>query len=328
MKKFAAIPFAAAALSLCIVGGTNIYLSALPRSAVTALTRVDYRRSVSVTGEIVKRGSKLIKTDMPLVVDEVLISPGENISAGDTVLTVRREETAAKIMQYSKYESLGFFDPSITDYDSLVEAVPQKVVSTYSGTVLGVSASSGGFAAKDSVIATLIGENDLMVSVNISEKLASDVRIGQNAEIMGSGFDGRVYKGVVEDISAVASKEYVGTAQETVVPVKIRICDADSSIKPGFSADVTIFTAQAETVCVLPYEAIDCEDVGNENGNGGEYVYVLSDGIAVKREIGTGRELSEGIEVVSGIDMNEHVLLNRTEIKENSPVRIEDGEDS
>lgn len=315
MNKTFAILGAAALLSGGILCLPTVVIDMLPPAEVTSVQAVEYAESVTATGEIEQRGSRRIVAQMPVIADEVLIKAGDKINAGDVIMTVKREETAAKIMQYSGYETLGYFSEDITSYDELAEAVPQQILSTESGTVMSVACENGGYVAKDSVIALLRGENDLVVNTLVSEKDIASVRIGQRAEITGSGFAGTTYTGYVEDIAAAAEKQYVGSVQQTVVPVKICI-DGGEEVKPGYTARVKIMTSQPQEVRVLPYEAVRQDEEKRE------YVYVFSGGLAVRRDVTTGRELSEGVEIVGGIEESESVLISKDELVEDGYVYV------
>lgn len=316
MKKAMVMMSAAVLISGGILCLPDVVIDMLPASEVTSVRAVEYSEYVTAVGEIEQRDSRRIVADMPVIADEVLIKAGDKISAGDIVMTVKREETAAKIMQYSGYETLGYFSKDITSYDELSAAVPQHILSTESGTVMSVGCENGGYCAKGGVIALLRGDNDLIVNALVSEKDISSVRIGQRAEITGSGFDGVTYSGYVEDIAAAAEKQYSGSVQQTVVPVRICIDGGGEDVKPGYTAKVKIMTSAAQEVRVLPYEAV------RQDEDEREYVYVFSGGLAVRRDITTGRELSEGVEIVDGIEESENVLVSKDELVEDGYVYV------
>ena len=160
-------------------------------------------------------------------------------------------------------------------------------------------------------------KNDVLVKILVNEKDISCVSEGQKAEITGDAFPDKTYSGIVDKIAAVASKQNIGAVQETVVSVNIKFTDADEIIKPGYTADVKILTSEPSELDIVPYEAVNQDDSG-------EFVYVFNSGIAVRKDIETGRELGDGVEVVSGVSEDDTLLKTDDVIKDGKPVIIED----
>ena len=146
-----------------------------------------------------------------------------------------------------------------------------------------------------------IGTGEYLIQTFVGEKEISAVKIGQAAEITGDAFPERLYNGEVKAIADTASKIQFGNTTRTMVEVTVLITDADDFLKPGYTANVSIKTSEPAVLTILPYEAV-------AQDNGGEYVYILQDGVALKRYIETGRELSQGVEVVSGITAFDSVI--------------------
>jgi hypothetical protein len=162
------------------------------------------------------------------------------------------------------------------------------------------------------------GRESAFVKVYVSEKDISKVKEGLKAEITGDAFPDKTYSGIVDEIAATATKQNAGAFQKTVVAVNIKLTDADELIKAGYTADVRILTSEPNELDIVPYEAV------NQDDSGEEFVYVFNSGVAVRKDIETGRELSDGVEVVSGISKNDTLLKTDDKIKEGQPVIIEE----
>ncbi len=121
-----------------------------------------------------------------------------------------------------------------------------------------------------------VPEGILLVQAFVGEKDISKVAVGQEAEITGDAFPDRVYGGVVKTIADTAAKIQVGNTLKTMVQVDIEIPEADGGLKPGFTAQAKIKTAEPSEMTVLPYEAVNQDEQG-------EYVFVLESGKAVKK---------------------------------------------
>ena len=91
---------------------------------------------------------------------------------------------------------------------------------------------------------------------------------------------------------------------ETVVETLIAIKDPDEKIKSGFTASVDITTTQPLKIAVIPYECV------LQNGEGEEYVLVVTNGVAEEKKIKTGIETEEGIQIISGIKYDDKVIVS------------------
>lgn len=161
---------------------------------------------------------------------------------------------------------------------------------------------------------------DWIAVVAVNESDISAVKIGQLATVSGAALPEGEYCGEVAEIadSAYVSTIY-GSTSQTVVDVTVKIKEGDlSNLKTGYTAAVKVQTGDSQTLSFLPYTAIQQDEKG-------EYVYVLENNKAVRRNIVTGIELTDKTQIVSGIDKTDLVLDNPSEIKEGERVRANKG---
>jgi len=100
--------------------------------------------------------------------------------------------------------------------------------------------------------------------------------------------------------SGSAGQAYGGNP---AVAVKIKPAGPVAGLRPGYTADLTITTRIARQAVVIPHEAVREE-------NGQKWVYVISDGRAVRREIKTGTSNELYVEVTAGVQKGEKVIVN------------------
>ncbi|MDR0904169.1 MAG: efflux RND transporter periplasmic adaptor subunit [Ruminococcus sp.] len=162
---------------------------------------------------------------------------------------------------------------------------------------------------------------DICVQTFIPEKDISEIRTGLPATITGTAFPDRTYEAEVIGIASSASKITVGNATKTVVEVWAQILDPDEVLKSGYTADITIITGTPENMRLIPYDAVNQDEVG-------EFIYVLKNGTAVKRYIKIGSELPDGVEVIAGLLENEEVIKASDVISDGDEVKIISPEDS
>lgn len=152
----------------------------------------------------------------------------------------------------------------------------------------------------------------------VNESDIALVEIGQEASLSGAAFPDDSYFGRVGSISDTAYTSPVSalTAAETVVDVTVVIDEGDvSKLRSGYSVTVQLKTGEERILNMLPYSAV-CQD------DKGEYVYVLRDNTAVRRDIVTGLELSDKTEIVSGISETDLVLTDPDLVYDGSRVRV------
>jgi len=284
----------------------------VPTTTATKAKEIDYVAYVTATGEVVQKNIQQITSEVPIVVSKVLVKSGDYVKVGQAIISVDKEATAKKIMETTNLASMAGLQTGVyaTSYDDALEKLPEQILSTLNGVIEAVNVTDGGFVDKATPIATMIGEGDLVVNIQVPENKIFNVKVGQPVEITGSGFEEQKYYGYVETISTTARKVFVGANQETIVDVVVSIENLDDRIKAGYSAKARIITEQKKQINVIPYESV------MQDKNGKEYVYVFSKGLAIRKDIETGVELGEGLEVVSGINNEEIIISSPDEIKE------------
>jgi len=201
--------------------------------------------------------------------------------------------------------TIGFFVLALICF-SIISAFSNRKIAVSTGKILNqkytpfVSASGSLYQNNENMLVTaLIGEANI-----------SNIKVGQSAQVSGSGFDGE-YSAEVINIGNSAKKVTVGGVKIVAVDVTLKIDNPDKALKPGFSAKLKIFTDAEKDMAVVPYSAVLQEDDR-------EYVFVYENGNAQKTYIKTGRELPNGYEILSGIDKNDIIVITPKLINGNS----------
>ena len=167
-----------------------------------------------------------------------------------------------------------------------------------SGTVLSPSQMT-----ENEAVSVGVNANTKTVVVLAGQNSVGKIKLGQSAQISGSGLEEKGYTATVISISDTAKKVTVGAAKVVVVEVVLKVENPDNDLKSGFSAKAKIFTDKPSDILSVPYSAVFSE-------NGREYVYLLENSKSVKKEIKTYRELENGYEVVFGIKEGDVVITS------------------
>ena len=148
------------------------------------------------------------------------------------------------------------------------------------------------------------------VTVNIPESEIEGVKEGNEAEVSFSIFPGRTWKGKVNRITREASK------MSKTFKAVLHIDNKDKTIKPGLTAYVKLNLIESKGRIVIPTGAILTE--GSEN-----YVMVMEDNKAAKRDIELGVSNKNQTVVKSGLEKGTHLIIKGHHIlSEGSLVKV------
>jgi multidrug efflux pump subunit AcrA (membrane-fusion protein) len=166
------------------------------------------------------------------------------------------------------------------------------------------------------------------VTVSVSEADIRRVQIGQPAALSGAAFDDGIYTATVHSIAEYAALQQSQFISEIAIEVTLRIDNPEAVVisgtsgtsgesggilRSGYSARADIQTEQTRTIFTIPYSSILQDDSG-------EFVYVLSQNSAIRRNILTGIELSDGAEIISGLRVSDQIIANPQSLAENALV--------
>ena len=150
--------------------------------------------------------------------------------------------------------------PTQDDIDAAQFAVDQaqadldnaQLLAPFGGTITKVNVKTGDLVNAGDTAYRVDDLSAIYIDLSISEVDLASLQVGQEAVVEFDAIADKTYTGVVTDIGMVAS-----VSQGVVTyPVTVQIKDADSSIRTGLTASVTITTAQASDVLVVPNKAI------------------------------------------------------------------------
>lgn len=186
------------------------------------------------------------------------------------------------------------------------------------GVVLICNARAGSYITPGALLMVVGDPENLEVGAEIAEGDSGELAPGQEVIFTCPALPGKEFKGTVTWVAPAAKTpgpaggagagggsasagEAGGGNPE--VAMKIKPAGPVDGLRPGYTADLTITTRVARQAVVIPHEAVQEE-------NGLKWVYVISDGRAVRREIktGTGNELF--IEATAGVQEGEKVVIN------------------
>lgn len=200
----------------------------------------------------------------------------------------------AKDAQKTSNEAAQLKNAQMLEY---AESVSGGLKSEFDGVVTEMSLIEGAPVISGGALVTVASNEQVHVTVNLSKTDLAKVKEGQKADVTIAG---RKYEGEVSFINRMAT---TNANNMPVVAAQISITNADEEIYLGVEAKVVIYAQKAEGVLLVPVEAVNSD-------KNGDFVYVVEDGIVVRRDVTTGVSSDTHIEIVNGLKENDQVMTD------------------
>ncbi len=166
------------------------------------------------------------------------------------------------------------------------------------GTITKKNFEAGEQTSLSEPVLEMIGKSNLEIEVDIPESDIAKLKTEQKAEITLDAFsEEERFGGTVTFVDPAET-----VIQEIVYyKVNVQFDEQYEGIKPGMTANVTIFTDSRENVVYIPLRAV-------KSDNGDDYVEILENGAPVKRVVELGLRGDSGVEALSGLKEGEEVI--------------------
>lgn len=203
------------------------------------------------------------------------------------------------------------YQSALQQYDLVKEIDTEgnisRITSTASGTVIQklveegeMVISSASSFSDGTVILKLADLNQLVVNSYVNEVDIAKIFLEQEAEIKVDAFPYDSYPGIVSKIGAMA----VTRNNVKVFPVEIRILEEQTPIRPGMTANVTIYGETREDIIVVPIRAIFSDEQGQD------IVWkVENDTISTSALVKTGINDFQRVEIIEGLTDGDRISL-------------------
>lgn len=152
----------------------------------------------------------------------------------------------------------------------------------------------------------------LLAYLFVPEREFRKLAAGQVAELTLDAIPGQRFRGSILRISPVVDPD-TGTFKVTIA-----VPDKEMRLKPGMFGRFHIVYDSRQAVLLLPRAAlIDEQDE--------QFVFVVEDGIAVKKTVSTGYSRGDSVEVTAGVgDGEEVIVMGQTGLKDGAAVNVID----
>lgn len=218
-------------------------------------------------------------------------------------------------------QSLQSSKEQVNNYQALLTSSRAKeneleVRSPIAGTLMQLPVQLDEVVTYGALLARVAQAGDLEIKVDLLSDDLSEVQLGQKAQITAPVLGDKVLNGEVIQIYPEAEEKQsaLGVIQRRV-PTIIILEDNDN-LKPGYETRVSIITASASDVLLVPREAVLTAD------NGQKQVMLVVDGRIKFQDITTGLTDNKNIEITGGLENGDIIVQDAsTTLKANARVK-------
>jgi membrane fusion protein, multidrug efflux system len=170
--------------------------------------------------------------------------------------------------------------------------------------------SEGSFATSSTKIAKLIKMSPIKIEFSISEKYASEIKIGYPITFKIVGTD-KVYEASVYAIDPKVDLDTRTIVLRALYPNK------NEELQSGRYAGITLELSKIENTVAIPTEALIPEMEG-------EKVFIYKKGMAQSVNVNTGLRTESKIQITKGLDFGDTLLITGImQLRQNLPILLD-----
>ncbi|MEO8026468.1 MAG: efflux RND transporter periplasmic adaptor subunit [Bryobacteraceae bacterium] len=222
------------------------------------------------------------------------------------------------------------YDSSLNQARNMIQAIEQyraqldfqrkklrdtSVHAPFAGYVKERTVNPGQFVRVNTPLITLVKIDPIRLRLDVPERMAPWVKVGQLAEVSVEAYEGKKFSGKIWRISPT-----VDQAKRTFV-VEVLIDNPKGALKPGSYARARVPTDKIERIHVVPSRAVAYVYGTNK-------AFIVNDGKIEAREVKLGDRFADDIEVAEGVSDGEQVATtNLSRLDSGVRVRVEGAND-
>ena len=184
---------------------------------------------------------------------------------------------------------------TVTWSEGKAQKAKDGVTAEFAGVVSEVCIKEGAYVAEGTPLFTVKDHHNLRVVVEVTSHEMGQIQVGQMASIT---IGGKTYEG---EVSKIRMETVTDAQNKAKLQVEVHINNSDGTIYLGTDADVVIQTGSKDETVLIPNTALYADD-------GGDYCYVLVNGVIEKRYIICSLVGEEMTEVSEGLANGEQVI--------------------
>ncbi len=330
MKKYKAIAVITyCLLTLCSFSADYFY-DILPEVSLTKAHVGRVIDTVSYSGVVQAKAYGVFSSHAAKVTD-VYIREGQYVQEGQLLARLDLNDTTVDAIGHNipdLFPYAGSLDEDMlneiwntatqqSSYEPIIQS-GAGIRATSSGYVSSISVEEGDYAGRITPLFIITDTAQMSVCIQVAEDRISEIAVGQNATLSGSGFSGHTYQGTVTHIAQRANQSLFGNSGSQIA-VDISFQNPDSFIMPGFTVTANIQLGIRNGVTQIPLDMIEQDDTGKE------FVWIYQDG-HVHKEYIRCQYTAYGYAEVSNFDLQQYIVSQTSApIRDGDTVVLADG---
>jgi len=260
-------------------------------------------------GERVRRGQVLVQLDDAQLRADVAAAEAA-VAESERLYNRSRELMDTEALSKAQFDQL---EATLKANRARLEAARARfedsvIRAPFNGRVGLRRVSVGTLISPGDVITTLDDTSVIKLDFSVPENFLSTLRDGLAVRATAPAFPGRAFAGKV---SSIDSRVDMNTRSVTV---RALLSNEDGALRPGMFLNVTLANDERAAL-VIPEEALTPEAER-------QYVFVVNDGKAERREVRIGNRRPGSVEVLAGLLAGEKVIVEGTQkVRDGAAVR-------
>lgn len=288
-----------------------IPVKVMPVSKTTIARTIDYTSTILAYEEV------NLAPSTPGRVDKIYVEVGDRVQKGQNLFLMDRTQYYANKIQLANLEKdlaridtlfkLGsvteqLYDQTNAQYEVMktnVEFMEENTLleAPFDGIITGKYLEDGelysgapGMSGKAAVV-TLMQINPVKIIVSISEQYFPLIRNGMKVRVTADVYPDKSFDGTIFRVHPTID------AMSRTFRAEVRISNGSELLRPGMFARAFIDMGEVETV-VIPASTVMLQEGTNER-----YVFVVENGVAVRKPVTLGQRFDDRLEITGG-DLN------------------------
>ncbi len=302
-------------------------------------------RYINTIGTLVPCDSVDLKSEVNAKVDEIFFSDGSIVEKGDLLIQfdeslaqaeVREAEAryrkekieyellnklagrgaAAKIKKEQAYSDMQVASAKLNS--AKVNLEKHKILAPFGGMIGIKHISAGQFIQSGTDLVKLVDNHPLKVDFSVAEVDVDKIYVSQEIEVYVGGDALQSYSAKISAIEPESDKVSHSFKVRAILDIPEEIAVNSQILKPGRFVKVRITVNEGEQGIVVPESAI--EKSGNES-----MLYIVSDGMAIRRLVTTGMRKDGNVEIITGVNEGDLVIIKGKEgVSDGRAVKVRD----
>lgn len=263
-------------------------------------------------GQRVQKGQVLVELDSAQARADLAAADAASAESASQVKR-SRELAASKVLSESQFEQL---EATMKTNQARVAAARSRVDDTvirapFTGRAGLRRVSVGSLVNPGTTITTLDDLSVIKVDFSVPENFLAGLRDGLKVKATAAAFPGRDFIGTVTGVDSRIDPVTRSVTVRAAVP------NADLALKPGMFLNVSLARDEHDALMV-PEAALVPEQSR-------QFLFVIEDGRATRREVRIGGRQPGRVEIVSGLKVGDQVIVEGTQkVREGGEVRVID----